>query len=69
MDAIKPHDFTKRFQIDPVTVYDLIKNGSLHAVDIAVNRGGRPSWRIPQACIDDFVEQRSSSITRPIIEV
>ena len=69
VNAITTAAFAERFAMDRVTVLARIADGSLVAVDISRQGSSRPSWRIPTESIDAFVEERSSSITRPIVEV
>jgi len=37
----------------------LIKTGQLHAVDVSVNTGGRPRWRIMPDDVEAFVTRRT----------
>lgn len=45
-------------------LHSLIESGDLQAVNLAVQAGGRPRWRIFQADLDEFLALRATN--RPL---
>lgn len=46
--------------IDPATVRDWCKNGTLDAIDVSARPGGRATWRIEREALERFKNSRRS---------
>jgi excisionase family DNA binding protein len=46
-------------------VATLIHNGSIRAVDVSLNPGGRPRWRIDSEELSSFIRRRTHTAAPP----
>ena len=60
-----PPQLAKEWGVAPEKVIALIHSGELRAVNLALNKSGRPRWRIDSEDIRKFEEARASKPPAP----
>ena len=53
-------ELSNRWKVSSETIYIYIDSGQLEAVDVARQRGGRPSYRILRDAVRRFEQRRST---------
>ncbi len=54
-------ELAERLGVNQSKIGRFIRSGELVAIDMAMNRGGRPRWRIEETAIVEFLEARSTA--------
>jgi hypothetical protein len=59
--ALTVREYAARLGVSVPVILGYIRSGDLAAIDVSSKPGiGRPTWRIPESAIVDFILRRSS---------